>query len=90
MIRIYKYPLEVTDDQTKTLQGKPLSVINQNGYMCLYALHDENVKPKKCSIHISGTGHPIDESIVNNYTFLGTVTFYGDNLVFHVFYKEQD
>lgn len=91
MQRVYKYQLEITDDQTIKLKGKPLSVIVQNNCVMLYALYDENlfdVQGNDYKIHIAGTGHPIEDSIINDYTFLNTVSLYDGQIVFHIFYKE--
>lgn len=88
--RVYKYPLQIVDDQTLTLQGKPLSVILQNDTIMLYALYSERIKPQTYDIHISGTGHLIDDKIIREYTFLDTVLLYHGNLVFHIFYKNRD
>lgn len=92
MQRIYKYQLEITDDQTIKLKGKPLSVIVQHNSVVLYALYDEklfDVEGTNYKIHIAGTGHLIDDKIINEYTFLNTVSLYEGDLVFHIFYKGE-
>lgn len=89
MKRVYKYPLQITDDQTIKLKGKPLSVIVQYECAVLYALYDETAEEREYKIHIAGTGHPIDDSIIAEYTFLDTIYLYHGNLVFHIFYKGE-
>lgn len=58
---IYKYPLEVTDEQIIDMPGSArlLSVQMQRGVVCLWAWVDPNAIPKKRHIVIIGTGNPI-------------------------------
>lgn len=88
MKKIYKYQLQFEDDQTIVLQGKPLSVVNQDDNIVLYALFDEKEPPKNYAIHICGTGHPLPDSVVNEYIFLNTVTIRSGIWVWHIFYRE--
>lgn len=88
MKKIYKYPLEIKDDQTIELYGKPLGILVQGDRIVLYAYYDEEEIAKKYDIHISGTGHPVDEYIVEQYSFLGSAALFNGDLIFHIFYKE--
>jgi len=82
---VYKYNLEITDTQTLHLPKNVdiLSVENQNGYLVLYALVNEQEKIfEYVDISVIGTGHQIS---FTTYTFIGTVSFSGGTLMFHVF-----
>ena len=89
MKAIYKYELEVTDDQILKIKGTPISTINQNENIVMYTLCNPREKEHIINIHIAGTGHPISDDIVDSYKFLGTVPLL-DKLVFHIFYREED
>lgn len=89
---IYKYPLEIKDEQEIVLSERHqiLSVGNQNGVLTLWALVDPTaVQKTKVKIRIFGTGMGIDvpweEDIVflHRLNFLGTVII--DPFVWHVF-----
>lgn len=83
-MKIYKYPLELTDVQEVHIPaaapGTLLSVINQHGTLCLYAAVEPEDEPVACRIYVHGTGHDIISPGAN---FIGTVEF--GPLVFHVF-----
>lgn len=88
MKTIYKYPIEITDEQALTLpvNARILTVQMQEGKSCLWAMIDtEEKRTEQVSISIYGTGHPIADS--ENLTYLGTVQTLGGQLVFHVFRK---
>jgi hypothetical protein len=82
-MRIYKYCLDITDTQTVDLPvgSDLLSVGNQLGELCLWAIVDEKQKYHSArTIEIIGTGNPIDPK---GRVFLGTVI---DSFsVWHVF-----
>lgn len=95
--KIFKYKLEVTDEQIVKLPSgsRVLSVMNQNDNIVLYALVSDNeIDTEEVSIRIVGTGHDIDFFIPaagfgGGYEFLGTVSLYDGTLMFHVFYKKD-
>lgn len=95
--KIYKYKLEVTDDQIVKLPlgSRILSVMNQYDKIVLYALISDNeTGNEEVSIKIVGTGHDIDFFIPApefdvGYNFLGTVSLYDGELMFHVFIKKM-
>ncbi len=85
MTVIWKITLKITDEQIIELpaSARILSVANQQGKLCLWAL----VSPGLLSpwtIAIIGTGNPI-ESYPGD--FIGTVVI--DPFVWHVFAKEK-
>jgi hypothetical protein len=88
MKTVYKYVLEVVDDQTLSLPigSQVLSVATQDDDIVLYALVDPDQPTTiRYGIRIHGTGHPI--SNIDGHAFLGTVNLYGGRLMFHVFWK---
>ena len=58
-----------------------LSVDNQHGVLCLWALVDPEYSKKKTRIIIVGTGQPLPDSFIG--TFVGTVIV--GPLIWHVF-----
>lgn len=84
MQTIYKQQLELTDKQNITipLDSRFLSVQIQHGSICIwYLLNKEQKETTDLTIHIYGTGHPIEEQVG---TYLDTVQM--GPLVWHVFY----
>ena len=82
---IYKYPLEIKDEQTVMLpQGAQiLSVANIRGQICLYALVNPESPSEIHRIAMFGTGGPFwATSLVK---FIGTVGYHNESLVFHIF-----
>ena len=83
-MKVFKYRLHITDilyiDMPKG--AKMLDVQMQNGYVCLWALCDENNAQQERQIAIYGTGHPMPD-----YPGEYVATFQMDDgaLVFHVF-----
>ena len=88
LTRIFKYPLEATDMQTLVLHGQPISCIEQDGRIVLYATHNGDIPQKRYKIRIAGTGHVIED--IESYVFLGTVKLMHGRFVFHVFYREEE
>jgi hypothetical protein len=82
MKKIYKYDLEITDEQFLELpaQAKVLSIGIQNNQLKLWALVNPDNFSTKHRVTIFGTGEPIQEVPIQ---LLGTV-FIRD-LAFHVF-----
>lgn len=88
MKKIFKFKLEITDEQILSLplNSRILSVAEQFGDMVLYAVVDTSEDLKEdYKIIIHGTGHPAND--IDNCTFLGTVKMEDGQLMFHVFYK---
>lgn len=84
-MRIFKYPLEVTDRQTVHLpyNSKILTVQLQHEKLQLWALVDEleNLSVP-ITIAIYGTGNPMPN---NPGDYISTFQMHGGSLVFHVF-----
>lgn len=90
-MRIYKYPLIITDKQTISLpKGSTiLSVANQREQLVLYALiQDSTINTEEYKIRIIGTGHNIICN-VQAMTFAGTVLMDDGSLVWHIFYEKK-
>lgn len=85
-MKIYKYPLAITNAQLMYLpeDHKILSVQVQDGQVMMWALvDDERYSDTKYLIEFFGTGHEVD----TEGTFIGTVQLSG--FVWHVFGGEQ-
>lgn len=85
MITIYKYPLQVTSEQTIDLPigAKLLTVQTQNSTPCLWAMIRTSDYTKKIKVFTFGAGHPIPFEFQGDY--LGTYQLEDGRLVFHVF-----
>ena len=84
-MRIYKYPLEITDEQHVAMPrgAKLLSVQVQRGVCCLWALVNEKFSKDldyARAIHIVGTGNPTD---ITDEPFIGMVQM--GQFMWHVF-----
>ncbi len=84
-MRIYRYPLEVTDRQTIHLpyNSKILTAQLQHDSLQLWAMVDEleNLS-MPTTIAIYGTGNPMPDRPGE---YISTFQMHGGNLVFHVF-----
>lgn len=82
---IWKYVLEITDRQTLVMPAgaELLSVANQNGRLCLWALADPSKEKVPRCIEIVGTGNPIPTNPEEIRKFVGTVII--GPFVWHVF-----
>ena len=81
---IWKYPIEVTDDQAVDMPAgaQVLSVQVQGGAPCVWATVDPDAPVRPRRLRTFGTGHPdCDFSGV----FVGTYQLRGGSLVFHLF-----
>jgi hypothetical protein len=70
-LRIYKYPLRIADEQAVPMPAgaRILSVQDQDGQLCVWALVDADVHadtrtpmPRR-TFYIVGTGHPLPEAL---------------------------
>ena len=91
-MRIFKYPLDVVDQQQISISNlvRVLSVVNQGGELMLYALviddKEETAVCRAITVTIIGTGNPIyGKTILTKATFLNSVVvgYYS----WHVFYE---
>lgn len=81
---IYKYPIACTDSQNVFMPTgcKILTVQNQKGIICIWALVDTNAPSECVKIRILATGQPIDNDCLE---YLGTVQFAFGDVVYHIF-----
>lgn len=85
---VYKYPLEIEDEQVVLLPtgARILTVQQQNNNIFLWALvNPTSPNEQAITIRIHGTGHAISDS--DELEYINTVQLYGGKLVFHVFVK---
>ncbi len=84
---IWKLPLTVTDKQSINLpiDSEILSVQNQNGMPCLWALVDPEKPKEDILIEIFGTGHPVNYDMGVTRKYISTFQMEGGALVFHAF-----
>jgi hypothetical protein len=80
---IWKYTLNVVDEQTITMQAgaKILSVANQSGVICMWAIVDPSQLTSKRTFEVIPTGGPMPDKGTRE--FLGTIQI--DWLVLHIF-----
>lgn len=91
VMEVWKYPLEVTDEQKVEVPygSKVLSVIEQNDMPTLYALVNpySNLKETWC-ISIRGTGHPLAKEMLGVSLFIGTISTHSGRLVWHIWSRK--
>lgn len=87
MKTIYKYPLEITDCQSIRMSkgAEILSVADQYGIVCVWALVDPAANLEDRMFYIFGTGLPVNEVIPMK--FLGSIQ--QSVFVWHVFVEDQ-
>jgi hypothetical protein len=89
METIYKYPLKLTGEQTIEMPrgAEILSVQDQGGTICVWALVDTKSETKQYTFRIYGTGHELPEQCGMFermiYAHVGSVQ--QDGFVWHVF-----
>lgn len=85
MRTIWKFPLEVTDEQRVEMPeaAEILCVQVQGGVPCIWARVIPDAMKKKRTIAIYGTGHPMKVRQCD--TYVGTFQLQGGALVFHVY-----
>ncbi|MGH7901606.1 MAG: DUF7352 domain-containing protein [Thermodesulfobacteriota bacterium] len=84
--KIYKYQLEITDNQIiKMPVGAKILTVDTQGddNVCLWALVDPNMEYKDRKIRIIGTGHPIEDW--EKLEYIGTAQQLSGGLIWHVF-----
>ena len=83
---IYKYPLELKDEQVILLPtgADILTVQAQMDHPCIWAMVNPTApNDMALTIRIFGTGHPIQDS--DRLEYIGTFQIYDGRLVFHAF-----
>lgn len=86
MKKIYKYPIEIQDEQVVLLPtgAKILTVQTQGGKAFLWAMVNPTMpNDMAVTIRIFGTGHTIQDA--DRLEYIGTIQMCGGALVFHVF-----
>jgi hypothetical protein len=81
---VYKYPIEINDEISLALPtgARILSIQEQRGTVCLWALVDESVETREVrKLQIAGTGH-IRKDLGE---YIATFQLHGGALVFHAF-----
>lgn len=88
-MNVYKYELEITDEQTIRLpfNAELLTVQMQGDKCCLWALVDPRHELNERTICIYGTGYPIPNGIRLKYISTFQIPHLG--LVFHAFEKKN-
>ena len=83
-LAIWKYPLEVADEQTVNLPNgaQVLCVQNQNEVPCIWAKVDTQAVTRPWRVVTRGTGHAAGEW---DGSYVGTYQMLSGGLVFHVF-----
>ena len=89
MRAIWKFPLEVTDEQRIEMPEAAdiLCVQVQGGVPCLWAAVIPDAAKVKRTVAVYGTGHPMKTRQADKY--VGTFQLQGGALVFHVFIDER-
>ncbi len=85
MTKVYKFPLEISDEQKVSMPegAKVLTVQVHKGWPCLWAECNPDKEPVFRTFLIRGTGHPIDDDIKKEY--IGTIQMLDGSIVYHVF-----
>jgi len=86
MITIYKYPLQIADEQAVMLPigAKILSFANQFETPVIWALVDTDVDETELNeFNMFGTGHEIPR--MTPLTYIGSAQFQGGEFVWHLF-----
>jgi hypothetical protein len=83
MKTIWKFPLEVTDYQNVRMPkgAEILSVADQYGVVCVWAMVDSDAELEDRMFYIFGTGNPVSETLP--WQFVGSVQ--QNIFVWHVF-----
>lgn len=82
---IYKYPLQIEDNQVfEVPKGAIILCVQiQREEPVLYALVDPSAETEEREFQVTGTGHELIDDVSRVY--LGTIQLRGGDLVFHVF-----
>ena len=83
---IYKYPLNITDEQTVLMpkEATILCVQMQHGIPCLWAEVDLEQEGDRRTIYTFGMGNPISIPAVER-DYVGTYQMSNGGLIWHVF-----
>ena len=86
MLTVHKHHVELGDyfEIAMPKGAKILTVAEQHGLPCLWALVDTDKPIEKRLFRFAGTGHPITER-PEHLQFVATFQMQGGSLVFHIF-----
>ena len=84
---IYKYPLQVDDETTikMPLGAKILTVQEQGGVPCIWALVNDSVPKKERTFLLLGTGQRCEDLRICESNYIGTFQLAGGRFVGHLF-----
>ena len=84
---IWKFPLKLTDGQNISfpIGAKFLSIQDQNGIPCLWALVDPDADTEIRFIEIFGTGSPVGYDMGVRRKYISTFQMQGRTFVYHAF-----
>lgn len=85
---IWKYPLEIVDEQIIEMpeHSRILTAQVQNGVICIWALvNTQTITKEKIHIRVIGTGHIIEDFAYLRY--ISTIQLHNGALVFSIFEK---
>lgn len=87
MKKIFKYPVNIVDRQEIEMPegAEILTVQNQGGVICLWAIVDPEKEKLTRTIRIIGTGHDIADGEAETLIYIGTVQTNGGAFVWHIF-----
>lgn len=87
MQTIYKYEVPIEDEFVVELpeSAKILCVQVQHGEPFFWALVDTANQPERRRFSLRGTGHVLDEYLVESANYVGSFQLRGGALVFHLF-----
>lgn len=91
MKRIYKYRLR-PEAESMTITGlvQVLSLAVQHEEIVIYALIDlDSSTTTRVDYRVYGTGHDLEDTVVETYRFLGTANLNNGALMFHVYVKQE-
>lgn len=90
MKRVFKYPLEVTDqcEIEMPLGAEILTVQSQYGTPHIWAMVDDDQLPEKRTFCLIGTGHPICHD-TTQLKYIGTFQKVGGTFIGHVFERKS-
>lgn len=82
---VYKYEVPLHGGVDMPAGAKVLSVHEQHGAPCLWALVDPNSPHIYRRFKVFGTGHPIENDLAERLSFVGTAHLDSGRWVLHVF-----
>lgn len=84
MTTVYKFPLQITDEQVVKMPkgAKILDAQMQAGVLCIWCVVDPDIELKEYKVWIIGTGHP---AVKHPCFYVSTFQLPSRGLVFHVF-----